>query len=127
MRKTKAVTQLAFTLIEIMIVVALIGLLAAIAVPNYLKIRTRAATNACINNLRLIDASKQQWALENRQPGSAVPVIGEIADYLIRANSTRLPVCPVNMSTNFSDNYDIRQVTNSPTCKKVPADHRLSF
>jgi hypothetical protein len=50
-----------------MIVVAIIGLLAAIAIPNFVKARTTSQQNACINNLRLIDSSKQQWALEQRQ------------------------------------------------------------
>jgi hypothetical protein len=50
-----------------MIVVAIIGLLAAIAIPNFVKARTTSQQNACINNLRLIDASKQQWALEQKK------------------------------------------------------------
>ena len=47
-----------FTLVEIMIVVAIIGLLAAIAIPNFLKNRQQTQQNACINNLRLIHGSK---------------------------------------------------------------------
>ena len=53
-----------FTLVEIMIVVAIIGLLAAIAIPNFVKARSTSQMNACINNLRQIDGAKQQWALE---------------------------------------------------------------
>ncbi len=56
-----------FTLVEIMIVVAIIGLLAAIAIPNFLRARSTAQQNACINNLRQIDAAIQQWALEKGQ------------------------------------------------------------
>ena len=57
-----------FTLVEIMIVVAIIGLLAAIAIPNFVKARETSRTNACINNLRQIEGAKQQWAFEEKQP-----------------------------------------------------------
>ena len=49
-----------FTLVEIMIVVAIIGLLAAIAIPNFVRARTQSQKNACINNLRQIDGATQQ-------------------------------------------------------------------
>ena len=55
-----------FTLIEIMIVVAIIGLLAAIAIPNFVHARTQSQQNACINNLRQIDGAKQNYALDNK-------------------------------------------------------------
>ena len=73
-----------FTLVEIMIVVAIIGLLAAIAIPNFVRARATSQANACINNLRQIDGAKQQWALENNQTGSATPAAADIAIYLGR-------------------------------------------
>ena len=51
-----------FTLVEIMIVVAIIGLLAAIAIPNFMKSRATSQANACINNLRQLDTAVQQFA-----------------------------------------------------------------
>jgi len=66
-----------FTLVEIMIVVAIIGLLAAIAIPNFIKARTTSQMNACINNLRQIDGGIQQWALETNQ-GSTAPVTSAV-------------------------------------------------
>src|SRR2546422_1294996 len=93
----------AFTLVEIMIVVAIIGLLAAIAIPNFVRARTTAQQNACINNLRQIDGAKQQWALETRQNGTATPVATDIDPYLGRSGSTTNIVCPAGgTSTTFA-------------------------
>src|ERR1700730_15483192 len=55
-----------FTLVEIMIVVAIIGLLAAIAIPNFVRARETRQLNAILNNLRIIEGAKDQWALENK-------------------------------------------------------------
>jgi prepilin-type N-terminal cleavage/methylation domain-containing protein len=63
-----------FTLVEIMIVVAIIALLAAIAVPGFLRARKRSQASRIINDLRLIDAAVDQYAIENnRTTGSSVP------------------------------------------------------
>jgi len=56
-----------FTLVEIMIVVAIIGLLAAIAIPNFVKARENAQLNSILNNLRIIEGAKDQWALESKK------------------------------------------------------------
>src|SRR5579862_2184351 len=85
-----------FTLVEIMIVVAIIGLLAAIAIPNFVRARTTAQQNACINNLRQIDGAKQQWALEHQATSSASPQDTDIQPYMGRGSSGTLPVCPAD-------------------------------
>ncbi len=58
--RTQTSRKSAFTLVEIMIVVAIIGLLAAIAIPNFVKARTTAQTNTCIANLKQISGAIQQ-------------------------------------------------------------------
>ena len=80
--KTSISRHAGFTLVEIMIVVAIIGLLAAIAIPNFVRARTTSQMNACINNLRQIDGAKQQWALETKQATNAVPVLSDLTPYL---------------------------------------------
>jgi len=83
-----------FTLVEIMIVVAIIGLLAAIAIPNFVKARTTSQTDACYNNLRQIDGAAQTYALENnKQPGD-VYVLTDVQAYLHLDSSGNLPACP---------------------------------
>ena len=97
-----------FTLVEIMIVVAIIGLLAAIAIPNFVKARTTAQKNACINNLRQIDGAKEQWALENKKTPSETPGTGDLygTDKYIK----QAPACPAN------GNYTIGDMSTKPAC-----------
>ena len=80
-----------FTLVEIMIVVAIIGLLAAIAIPNFVKARNTSQANACINNMRQIDSAVQQWALETGQDDSAAPTSSAVAPYI---KGSVMPTCP---------------------------------
>ena len=96
-----------FTLVEIMIVVAIIGLLAAIAIPNFVRARATAQTNACINNLRIIDAAKQQWALENDKTADAIPPAQDLLPYF---RGGIFPVCP------SGGGYTINAVGVPPTC-----------
>jgi len=96
-----------FTLVEIMIVVAIIGLLAAIAIPNFVKARTTAQKNACIANLKQIDGGIQQWALENKKAGSDAVTSDNVKDYL---KGSQWPACP------GSGTYGTSTVSASPTC-----------
>ena len=67
-----------FTLVEIMIVVAIIGLLAAIAIPNFVKARTASQRNACMANLKQMDGAKASWALEQKKTNSDTPVDSDL-------------------------------------------------
>jgi prepilin-type N-terminal cleavage/methylation domain-containing protein len=105
-----------FTLVEIMIVVAIIGLLAAIAIPNFVKARTTAQKNACINNLRQIDGAIQEWALEAKAAATANVGLADVTPYLKNA-----VVCPAAGATaTISDSYVTYTVADHPTCKIVP-------
>jgi prepilin-type N-terminal cleavage/methylation domain-containing protein len=113
-----------FTLVEIMIVVAIIGLLAAIAIPNFIRARTTAQTNTCINNLRLIDAAKQQWALEKGQAITSLPQATDIQPYLGRG-SGELPACPADSQSSFTTSYTIQSCQTPPVCQILPEAHIL--
>lgn len=115
-----------FTLLELMVVLCIIGLLAAISVPNFARARTRAQRNTCINNLRLIDWAKQQWALEWRGGIGAPPTKEQIAPYLGRAANIDAVVCPAaGDSADFDSSYSINAITEMPSCKIDPDSHRL--
>jgi prepilin-type N-terminal cleavage/methylation domain-containing protein len=113
-----------FTLVEIMIVVAIIGLLAAIAVPNLVRSRTTSQTNVCIDNLRMLDASKQQWALEHGAVASTVPQATDIQPYLGRGNG-ELPICPVDPQQSFATSYVLQNCQSVPVCQILPTTHLL--
>lgn len=102
-----------FTLVEIMIVVAIIGLLAAIAVPSFIKARTTTQKNACINNLRQISGAKDQYALEKN--GVIPTAVADLVGATLYIKST--PTCPM------SGTYSVGDATTEPAC--TVAGHSL--
>lgn len=101
-----------FTLVEIMIVVAIIGLLAAIAVPNFVTARTTSRRNACINNLRIMSAAKDQSAMDNNLAEGFVMALANIAPFL---RGGLMPICP------SGGVYTIGAVGANPTCSLAAA------
>jgi len=105
----KKMLKKSFTLVEIMIVVAIIGLLAAIAIPSFINARNTSRKNACINNLRQIDGAKEQYALqENLSAGGSEPALATLVgpDKWIKAT----PICKAGGT------YTVNVISTDPAC-----------
>jgi len=95
MKTSKASLLAGFTLVEIMIVVAIIGVLAAIGIPSFLHARTRSQATACINNLRQIETAVQQVAIEKgKHVGDEITYPDEITAYIKLNTEGGIPGCP---------------------------------
>jgi prepilin-type N-terminal cleavage/methylation domain-containing protein len=107
MRKPRSAVR-GFTLIEILIVVAIIGLIVAIAVPSFVKARARAQSQICIENLAQIESAKQIWGVENGKVEGNVPTVADLigTDRYMR----KMPACP------GGGTYDFQAIGRTATC-----------
>ncbi len=93
-----------FTLVEIMIVVAIIAILAAVAIPNFISYRKQSQATACVTNLKEIQSAKELWYMNN----SANPTLTDLVGSDKKIKTT--PVCPAGGS------YTVGDSTTDPTC-----------
>ena len=110
-------TKAGFTLVEIMIVVAIIGLLAAIAIPNFVKARTLSQKNACIANLKQVDGAKATWALELKKTSTDAPGDADLFGATLYIKDK--PECP------GGGTYSLLSVAEKVTCTQTAAGHSL--
>jgi prepilin-type N-terminal cleavage/methylation domain-containing protein len=100
----------AFTITELMIVVAIIGLLAVIAVPYYVRAREASQLNACVNNLRQIAGAMDQWAIDNRKSTGDAPGATDLDPYLKRT------LAQISASEPTGAGYTVTTVGADPAC-----------
>ena len=98
----------AFTLVEVMIAVLIIGVLSAIAVPNFVKARSNARLHTCINNLKQLETAKEQWAMESKKAIGDACAMSDITGF--GQHITRQPTCPSGGS------YSVNAVGTPASC-----------
>jgi len=95
-----------FTLVEIMIVVLIIGILLAIAIPSFVQARESSRAKACVGNLKQIDSAKQQWAMDQKAGSTASPVQSDLSPTYVRSWPTEPE----------GGTYTINSIAALPTC-----------
>ncbi len=101
-----------FTLIEVMVVAAIIGILAAIALPNFIRARAHSQINTCIANLTRLEGAKQNWALDNKKSTMDTPDMTDLVPNYLKYE----PICPTGTAA-----YHLNDLGTVPTCPNYDA------
>jgi len=114
----------------VLMVVAIIGLLAAIAIPSFMRARTTSQANACINNLRQIEAAKYAYTLEQGLTNGATVTFANIGPTASGDGHLKAwPTCPSSAHadpiTRTENDYDINVIGQNPRCRIVPDKHMI--
>jgi prepilin-type N-terminal cleavage/methylation domain-containing protein len=110
-KSTEAIREAGFTLLEIMVVISIISLLAAIAIPSFMKARANSQANSCINNLRQLDSAANQFALElHKRSGQDINYPTDLTPYVKLNTGNSIPSCPAG------GNYACNTVGDAPSC-----------
>jgi competence protein ComGC len=100
-----------------MIVVLIIGILLAIAVPNFVKARESSRTKSCIANLKQIDSAKEQWAMDNKKNTGDTTALTDLVGPTLYIKSN--PECP------SGGTYTTAAIGTNPSCSKSADGHVL--
>jgi prepilin-type N-terminal cleavage/methylation domain-containing protein len=103
-----------FTLLEIMVIVAIIGFVVAVAMPNLFKSRDKAQRDSCIENLRQLDSAQQQWGVQNNKGNTDTVALTDLIPFLDKSKN---PSCPGGGA------YAVTTVGANPTCTLSSLGH----
>ena len=107
-----------YTLIEMLIVVAIVGILASLAFANIQSYRNKAQKYACITNLRTIESNMSLWAINNGKNAEDQVTMAD----LVPKHLMTTPYCPLDAA---KEGYILGKVSEKPTCPRDPENHRI--
>lgn len=111
------------SIVEMMIVSIIIGILCAISIPNFTRIRENMYRDKCITNLRRIVSAKEHWSLETGAGDADTPTAEELNPYV--KDGTSSLVCPLDPNGSFATSYTINNMRTDPVCNIKPSTHKL--
>jgi hypothetical protein len=112
--------------LPISVVILSLACVAGLAYKQFAIARVASCQNMCVNNLRLIDSAKQQWAVENHKKDGDTLTAVQLRAY-IGCGKGELPTCPNDSLDEFTNSYDINPIGQPPTCKIKPHTHQLAL